>query len=243
LRRAVGDQRASQYLDMARLVDKMIVAVSRARGFIGAHVVDRRKGIETSRVITLDMLGLPTEDRIGYAPSGWRNLPSALRHIPVGEDDVFLDLGSGKGRIVLQAAAGPFKRVVGVEISAELNAISRANLEATRSRLRCQDVELIEADISTFRIPDDVTVVYAYNPVRGELFETAMQALLASYDRNPRQMHLLYRYPREHDRLDASGRFHLLKTLTTWRPRPSWRRATAINVYRISEAERAQIAA
>ena len=62
----------------------------------------------------------------------------------------------------------------------------------------------------------------------GELFEAAINQLIASYDRNPRPMHLLYRYPREHDLVAASGRFQLLQTVTTWRPRPSWSRATAI---------------
>jgi SAM-dependent methyltransferase len=213
------------------------MAVARARGFIGEHVLDRRQGIETSRPVDLDVLGLTAGKHIGYVPSGWRNLPSALRHVPVSDDDVFLDLGSGKGRIVIQAAQRRFKRVIGVELSPELNEIAKDNLEASRAKLVCADVELIETDIARYEVPDDVTVVYAYNPVRGELFEAAMHALLASYDRNPRPLHLLYRYPREHDQLEASGRFELLKTLTTWRPRPSWRRATAINVYRVGESE------
>jgi SAM-dependent methyltransferase len=213
------------------------MAVARTRGFIGEHVLDHRQGIETSRPVDLDQLGLTAGQHIGYVPSGWRNLPSALRHVPHGDEDVFLDLGSGKGRIVIQAAKRRFKRVIGVELSSELNEIARENLEASRAQLICQHVELIETDIAEFQVPDDVTVVYAYNPVRGELFAAAMNALLASYDRNPRPLHLLYRYPREHDQLEASGRFHLLKTLTTWRPRPSWRRATAINVYRVGETE------
>lgn len=205
--------------------------MSKTRGFLGATLVDRRQGIDTSRVVDLVDLDIAKENQIGYVPSSWRSLPSALRHIPIGDDDVFLDLGSGKGRVVLQAARQPFKRVIGVELSPTLTAISRENLEAARSDLRCQDVELVEADITRYRIPDDVTVVYAYNPVRGELFEAAMSALIESYDRNPRTMHLLYRYPREHDLLAACGRFHLLKTLTAWRPRPSWKRATALNIY------------
>lgn len=213
------------------------MAVARTRGFIGEHVLDRRHGIDTSRPVNLDELGLTAGKHIGYVPSGWRNLPSALRHVPHSVDDVFLDLGSGKGRIVIQAAQRRFRRVIGVELSPELNQIAKQNLEASRAKLICGDVELIETDIADFDVPDDVTVVYAYNPVRGELFEAAMNALLASYDRNPRPLHLLYRYPREHDRLEASGRFHLLQTLTTWRPRPSWRRATAINVYRVGETE------
>jgi SAM-dependent methyltransferase len=220
---------------MTRIVDRLQMTASRARGFIGEHVLDRRQGIETSRPVDLDELGLTAGKHIGYVPSGWRNLPSALRHVPHGDHDVFLDLGSGKGRIVIQAAQRRFKRVIGVELSPELNQIAKENLEASRAKLVCDHVELIETDIAEFHVPDDVTVVYAYNPVRGELFEAAMNALLASYDRNPRPLHLLYRYPREHHQLEASGRFHLLKTLTTWRPRPSWRRATAINVYRVGD--------
>ena len=133
--------------------------------------------------------------------------------------------------MVLQAAKRPFKRVIGLELSTELHAIAMANLEAVRPRLACPHVELVQADITDFRIPDDVTIVYAYNPVRGVLFEAAMKRLIASYDRRPRPMHLLYRYPREHDLVAASGRFDLLQTVTTWRPRPSWSRATAINIY------------
>jgi SAM-dependent methyltransferase len=222
---------------MTRIVDSLQMAVARTRGFIGEHVLDRRHGIDTSRPVDLDELGLTAGKHIGYVPSGWRNLPSALRHVPHGNEDVFLDLGSGKGRIVIQAAQRQFRRVIGVELSPELNAIAKENLAASRQKLICPDVELIETDIAQFQVPDDVTVVYAYNPVRGEIFETAMNALLASYDRNPRPLHLLYRYPREHDRLEASGRFHLLRTLTTWRPRPSWRRSTAINLYRVGETE------
>lgn len=221
---------------MARIQDRLHVAVSRTRGFIGANVFDRRQGTDTSRIVDLATAGVHTDGRIPYVPSSWRNLPSALRHIPISDDDVFLDLGSGKGRVVLQAAERPFKRVVGVELSTELHAIATANLEAVRPRLRCQDVELLQADITDYRVPDDVTIVYAYNPVRGDLFEAAMNALIASYDRNPRPMHLLYRYPREHDLVAASGRFQLLQTVTTWRPRPSWSRATAINIYAATPA-------
>jgi SAM-dependent methyltransferase len=216
---------------MARIQDRLHVAVSRTRGFIGANVFDRRQGTDTSRIVDLATDGIHTDGRIPYVPSSWRNLPSALRHIPISDDDVFLDLGSGKGRVVLQAAKRPFKRVIGVELSAELHAIATANLEAMRPRLACPHVELVKADITDYRIPDDVTIVYAYNPVRGELFEAAMNRLIASYDRRPRPMHLLYRYPREHDLVAASGRFDLLQTVTTWRPRPSWSRATAINIY------------
>ena len=47
-------------------------------------------------------------------------------------DDVFIDLGSGMGRMVLEAARYPFKRVIGVELVEQLHDLARANLASTR---------------------------------------------------------------------------------------------------------------
>lgn len=41
---------------------------------------------------------------------------------------MFLDLGSGKGRMVLSAARFPFRRIIGVELSNDLTAIARRNV-------------------------------------------------------------------------------------------------------------------
>jgi SAM-dependent methyltransferase len=207
-----------------------------ARVRFSSALVDRRLGIETSEPVDLRTLGIDMENRVEYTPSSWLTLRRALREIDLGPQDSFLDLGSGKGRVVLQAARWPFRRVIGVEISAQLNAVAHANLEASRSRLRCHDVELVQADLLDYRVPDDVTVVYAYNPVSGPVFDAAMKALIESYDRSPRRIRLLYRYPREHDRLTASGRFRLLRTQLPWRPTRGWRRGGAINVYEVGGA-------
>jgi predicted RNA methylase len=204
--------------------------------YLSGEVIDRRYGVETSRQVQLTELGLAHEDRVGYQPSDWLILRRILRRIGVGPQDVFLDLGSGKARLVLEAARHPFKRVIGVEISPQLSMIAAANIEASRSRLRCQDIELIESDIAEFRVPDDVTVVYAFNPFGGATFEAAMRALIASFDRRPRRICLIYPTPREHDRLIESGRFRLATTVRRWRPSSDWMRRAAIPIYEIHAA-------
>ena len=55
--------------------------------------------------------------------------------------------------------------------------------------------------------PDDVTVVYMFNPVIGETFTVAMERLLESVDRVPRRVRLLYNLPFEHNWLMGTGRF------------------------------------
>jgi hypothetical protein len=67
---------------------------------LGYLLFERSSGIDTSGDVWLGTCGLNTPGRVGYVPSGWLTLRRALPPREVTPDDVFLDLGSGKGRIV-----------------------------------------------------------------------------------------------------------------------------------------------
>ena len=67
-------------------------------------------------------------------------------------------------------------------------------------------------DVSTTASPDDVTVVYLYNPFRGPVFQHVVDELERSIDRNPREIRIIYLTPREEGRLLASGRVKLVRS-------------------------------
>ena len=200
-------------------------------------LIDRWRGIETSRDVDLGALGLGDPDRVRYEPSGWLDLRRVLGAKDVDADDVFIDLGSGKGRVVLAAARYRFARVVGVELSPQLSVVAVRNVEACRHRLRCRDVRLETADLAGYRIPDDVTVVYIYNAFKGELFAAVMDELIASVDRRPRGLRLIYRTALEHDRLMATGRFRLVRVARGLGPGRRWSQKMAIRVYELIAAD------
>ncbi|MEA2149158.1 MAG: hypothetical protein QOD69_988 [Solirubrobacteraceae bacterium] len=140
----------------------------------------------------------------------------------VGAGDVFVDLGSGTGRVVHQAAARyPFRRVVGVEPSGRLHDIAVADLERNGVRLRCKDVELVNADALTYEIPDDVTVIHVGKPVSGPALSAVMDRLVASAQRNPRRLRLLTRVPVEEEQMLAAG---FRRTRRWLRPGEEWSR-------------------
>jgi SAM-dependent methyltransferase len=143
----------------------------------------------------------------GYEASRYSYLWRALRGERIGPDDVFVDLGCGQGRIVLQAARRPFRRVVGVEISRELMATARHNLQVQRDEVACRDVELLTMDVLDYEIPPDATYLYLFNTVVGEPFRRLVGNIAASYDRRPRRMRVLYVNPTQADVLDRSERF------------------------------------
>lgn len=159
-------------------------------------------------------------DRIWYVPSDWLDLRRALRGVEVGPQDVFVDFGSGKGRMVYQAARLPFGRVVGVEISQNLNRIAHENLERRRDRLSCQQIELVTADAVDFSIPDGMTFAYLYHPFSGQTFRTVIDNIVESLDKWPRQLTLIYQAPLMGSYVLSTGRFQLVRVAKYGRDSP-----------------------
>jgi hypothetical protein len=170
---------------------------------------ERRMGVKTAGLVEADSLGYTDEETHPYQPAEWRSLKRAFPRGFVTPGDVFVYLGSGMGRAVLLATEFPFKRVIGVELSPQLHAAAIENREKARIDRR-EDVEFVRADVREYELPDDVTVVFMYNPFSGTVFDDAMRQVFASYDRSPRRLRIVYRYPLEHDRLVATGRVRVV---------------------------------
>jgi 16S rRNA G966 N2-methylase RsmD len=184
------------------------------RGSLARLLFEWRYGVRTADFVYLEDLGLAHRDRVYYSPANWMTLRRTLPKAEVGPDDVFIDLGAGMGRMVLEAALRyRFKRVIGVELSARLTEIARTNVAVTRARLRCRNIELITSDALDYAIPDDVTVVFMNNPFGGAVFARVIDKLIESVDRAPRQVKLIYFNPVEEAYLLGTGRFRELRTV------------------------------
>jgi SAM-dependent methyltransferase len=174
-------------------------------------LIERRYGIDVSGYVYLEDMGVGITERVWYHPSEWLAMRSVIRSLGVSTHDVFIDIGSGKGGAVFVAARYfPFKRVMGVEISGDLNRIARANIAGNLADLRCKNVELVTSDVLEYPIPEDLSVVYLFSPVVGETFHRLIDRLLESLDRNPRVLRLLYNYPVEHDYLVRHARVRVI---------------------------------
>jgi len=186
---------------------------------------------DTAGTIAADDLGLDDPDFFHYQPSAWTSLQRALDGRSIGSEDVFLDLGCGKGRVLwLAASEYPFGRVIGVEIVPELAEFARANLDAGRDRLRAGEATVVVANAAEFEIPDDVSVLYMFSPFGGGVFAAVIDNLVASLDRRPRALTLIYAHPELESVIEASGRFDLARVLKP-RLRPQSRRGAWVNVY------------
>jgi predicted RNA methylase len=130
-----------------------------------------------------------------------------------------------------------YQRVVGVEIDSELAMEARRNVENFRHRKRAGVIESVTASVVGWKVPDDSSIVFMQNPFFGETFKEAMANVFSSYDRNPREMHIVYMFPWEHEWLLSTGRVHVESVRSEgWPKLPQWWASEHVTViYHITE--------
>ncbi len=161
---------------------------------------DWRLGIRSSGFHDANDLGHVPECH-AYEPIDYRCLDIIFGHLePDAEADVFLDYGCGKGRAVITAATHPFKRVLGVELSSELSDLGRSNISRAmrKQRLQCTEIEIITANATEYEVPDDVTVIFFFNPFSGSVLAAVQGQIRQSLQRAPRRLRVIYMHPDNH---------------------------------------------
>lgn len=152
---------------------------------------DERYGTDTARQVRLEGLvvrGGNREYGVHYQPSEPDKVRQTLQDLDADlEAATFVDIGSGKGRVVLVASTLPFARVVGVEFSEELDLIARENLRRfPAAEQRAGAVDLLCMDAVEFEFPATPLVLYLYNPFREPVMEAVLANLRDSLTARPR---------------------------------------------------------
>jgi hypothetical protein len=153
------------------------------------RIYDRRFGIASAKRRSLIDLGFADHNCMPYQPVSYLDFKEVMRLAPIrAGHDVFIDFGAGMGRAVCIAATYPFRSVIGVELSAELAELARANVGRIRDKLRCGDIQIFTADATQFPISGDVSFVSFVNPFRGPLMAKVLANIALSLRANPRRL-------------------------------------------------------
>jgi SAM-dependent methyltransferase len=159
---------------------------------------DREFGTSTSGSMEPDHLGIADpalrEKAILYLPSPARVTRWMLRNAGVNHSQFsFLDLGCGKGRVLLVASEFDFIRVVGVDISAELCEIARRNATIFQPPTRrCRDIQVQNVDATKLDFPAGDLLIHLYHPFSPELTFRILERLGASLSERPRRVVIAY---------------------------------------------------
>lgn len=171
------------------------------------HWYEHGLGIDTMGTVPLSDIGIARSDRRNSTPVSYAALFAMLRKIDGDKSDMtFLDYGTGKGRALCVAATFPFKRIMGVELSPQLARLAQLNLERMCGR-KVADVDIRCQDATELDVPDDVNLIYFFNPFTGDSLRQVVDKMHTSLKRAPRAMFVLYFNNDHFDRVVAHQRW------------------------------------
>lgn len=149
-----------------------------------------------------------------------------VEHLALGRNDVFYDLGSGLGKVVLQVALrAPVRRCIGIELVRSRHRVAQRILAELRDqgRLRAAECGFRLGDMMRARL-SDATVVYTCSTAFSTAFMNDLARRLAGLSQG-------LRWVSTQD-VDDNPWFELEDVL---RLDMSWRRRSKVYVYRLVE--------
>ena len=175
---------------------------------------DAERNVTTEALLFLgdldpEAIGPSIEHATHYEPTPVGEVATLLEHVPFElARATFVDLGSGMGRALMEAAGSPFRQVVGVEISPALHAVATDNFARLgKANFACRDVRLVRADAARYAFPRGPLVVYLYNPFSS----IVLDAVLARLKKRAREdFAIVYHTPVERDVIEADEAFELV---------------------------------
>ncbi|WP_394839414.1 class I SAM-dependent methyltransferase [Pendulispora rubella] len=181
-------------------VDTLLAAIASYALQIPArrgNAFDASFGIETTEPVAVtprDFVDGSHASAIWYFPSLPEVFASVMRTLDVrAEDFTFVDIGCGKGRVLVMAGQWPFRQVLGVEASTAVSRVARKNLGKVASRTA---MGVITGNALSFEMPPGDLLLYLYNPFsKFEAYVEFLRHLEDSLRREPRRVVLVYVCP------------------------------------------------
>jgi SAM-dependent methyltransferase len=136
-----------------------------------------------------------------YQPTDPALFRQMMAELPIAFPEfTFIDIGSGKGRTLLMASEYPFKKIVGVELIAELHRVAEENVARYREETKAAEparspIETLRLDARDFAFPETPLVLYLFNPLPEPGLRQVIRNLEGSLVTLPRPVWIVYHNP------------------------------------------------
>ena len=130
------------------------------------------------------------EYRYPYEPTPYSVLERLADSGFMGNGNVLLDYGCGKGRVSFFLAQQTKAKTIGIEYDARIYECALKNRNTATSK-----AEFIWTRAEEYPVPSEVDRCYFFNPFSVELLRKVMARVLESYYCKPRELFLFFYYP------------------------------------------------
>ena len=136
----------------------------------------------------------------------------------------FLDIGCGKGQMLVMAAMVEMDRISGIEFNADISEVAVNNMKSLQV-----DADVITGDATEYKDLNDYSIFFLYNPFGEESINKVVLNIKDSIKRRRRLAFLVYGNPFYHDAVMKSGNVVLYKQVHVDLHDP------LLNIYRFEE--------
>lgn len=146
-----------------------------------------------------------------YEPTPYRVLHALFESLTLSEADTLLDYGSGLGRLNFYTNHRFKCGGIGVELASELHQKALLNLREYRG-IRKDRLRFVKKRAEDYVIPDEVTMIYFFNPFSTDIFRSVMTNIEKSFERCQREITLILYYPEDNTvfYIERHTPFHLV---------------------------------
>lgn len=184
------------------------------------HWIDLRYGLDICPASELRDLTIKTGNIASghhYAPVRLLALRKLFNSIDgdLPSHDVLVDIGSGKGRVLLAAAERGFREARGIEFASELCKIAVENCSRYKSATDVSTVfKTTEIDAAEYAFQPDESIFIFCNPFEGDVVARVLQNIANSVRICPRRIMMIYYNPKCRSVIEQHGSFAFHKEVT-----------------------------
>ncbi len=175
--------------------------VKRLQTYIFEPYFRKNEAVDTRDIVKLGSLTIQSKNRDQGLP--YQASPRQLVHIAnqaLPKDHAswtFIDIGAGRGRVLLEAATYPYREVLGIEFARELVEEGKLNLASSaHKQCKAQSINLLQADATNFAVPHGPCIFYLFNPFREDVVRDFLRHVMTSYVTEPRRFIFVYLNPK-----------------------------------------------
>lgn len=173
-----------------------------ALSVVDDYAFEKRYKLDTRTEVAIDDLDISQEDKQHadkYKATRARYFRKIMEKVDLPREGVFVDVGCGKGRILLLAAEHGIDQVVGLEISPALCQIAERNVDAfSKLSPESGSIKVICTNILDYQMEGNETVFFLYSPFDHSVTDQFLEMIRKSLKQHPRDLCLIideFRFP------------------------------------------------
>lgn len=127
-----------------------------------------------------------------------------IKHLPCEKS--FMDIGCGKGQILIMAVMNEMVKIGGIEWNADIAEVCRNNMKELNIL-----ADIITGDATEYKDMDGYSIFFLYNPFGEKGVRKVMKNILESRERRNRDIFVVYGNPFYHRAVIEDGRVQLYR--------------------------------